>query len=170
MSNDTQSASGVVATLRVVDGKGVVRMEDTYDTDIQDLWTALTNPRRLSRWIADVEGDLRLGGVFRARFTSAWEGSGRVDVCEPPTRLVVTMTDEDGETVIEARLTTEADQTRLVIEDRGLPLGELAAHGAGWQAHVEDLATHLAGQPPADWKARWLELTPSYRERAENLE
>jgi len=170
MSNDTQSASGVVATLRVVDGKGVVRMEDTYDTDIQDLWTALTNPRRLSRWIADVEGDLRLGGVFRARFTSAWEGSGRVDVCEPPTRLVVTMTDEDGETVIEARLTTEADQTRLVIEDRGLPLGELAAHGAGWQAHVEDLATHLAGQPPADWKTRWLELTPSYRERAENLE
>ena len=170
MSNDTQSASGVVATLRVVDGKGVVRMEDTYDTDIEDLWTALTDPRRLSRWIADVEGDLRLGGVFRARFTSAWEGSGRVDVCEPPTRLVVTMTDEDGETVIEARLTTEADQTRLVIEDRGLPLGELAAHGAGWQAHVEDLATHLAGHAPADWKTRWLELTPSYRERVENLE
>ena len=72
------------------------------------------------------------------------------------------MTDEDGETVIEARLTAEADQTRLVIEERGLPLGELAAHGAGWQAHVEDLATHLAGQAPADWKTRWLELTPSY--------
>ncbi len=41
-----------------------------------------------------------------------------MDVCERPTRLVVTMTDEDGETVIEARLTAEADKTRLVIEDR----------------------------------------------------
>ena len=169
MSNNSRSRSGVVGTLRAIDGKGVVRMEDAFDTDIEDLWTALTDPRRLSRWIADVEGDLRLGGVFRVRFTSAWEGSGRVDVCERPTRLVVTMTDEDGETVIEARLTTEADQTRLVIEDRGLPLSELAAHGAGWQAHVEDLATHVAGQTPADWKIRWAELTPSYRERAENL-
>ena len=169
MSNSTRSGSGVVGTLRAVDGKGVVRMEAAYDTDIQDLWTALTDPQRLSRWIADVEGDLRLGGVFRARFTSDWEGSGRVDVCERPTRLVVTMTDERGETVMEARLTAEADQTRLVIEDRGLPLGELAAHGAGWQAHIEDLASHLAGQAPSDWKTRWLELTPSYRERAENL-
>lgn len=30
------------------------------------------------------EGDLRLGGEFRARFSaSGWEGTGRVDVCEP---------------------------------------------------------------------------------------
>ena len=92
-----------------------------------------------------------------------------MDVCERPTRLVVSMTGEDGESVIEARLTAAADRTHLVIEDRGLPLGELAAHGAGWQAHVEDLASHLAGQAPEDWKTRWLELTPSYRDQAENL-
>jgi uncharacterized protein YndB with AHSA1/START domain len=169
MNNSTRSGSSVVGTLRAVDGKGVVRMESIYDTDIEDLWTALTDPRRLSRWIADVEGDLQLGGVFHARFTSTWEGSGRVDVCERPTRLVVTMTDQHVETVIEARLIAEADRTRLVIEDRGLPLGELAAHGAGWQAHVEDLAAHVADQQPADWKTRWLELTPEYREQAENL-
>jgi uncharacterized protein YndB with AHSA1/START domain len=169
MSNGTRSGTGVVGTMRAVDGRGVVRMEDTYDTDIEDLWTALTDPQRLSRWIAEVEGDLRLGGVFRARFTSDWEGSGRVDVCERPTRLVVTMWDDEVETVIEARLTARAEKTRLVIEDRGLPLSELAANGAGWQAHMEDLATHLAGQGRADWKARWLELTPSYRERAINL-
>ena len=169
MSSSTRSGSGLVGTLRTVDGKGGVRMEDAYDTDIDDLWTALTDPQRLSRWIADVEGDLRLGGEFRARFTSAWEGSGRVDVCDRPTRLVVTMTGEDGETVIEARLNSEADQTRMVIEESGLPVGGLAAHGAGWQAHVEDLATHLAGQEAADWKTRWLELTPSYRERAGDI-
>ena len=156
--------------MRVVGGQGVVRMESLYDTDIEDLWTALTDPRRLSRWVADVEGDLRIGGVFRARFTSDWEGSGRVDVCERPTRLVVTMIGEDGETVIEARLTYEANQTRLVIEDRGIPLGELAAHGAGWQAHAEDLSAHLAGRESADWKTRWLELTPSYQVQAENLD
>ena len=37
-------------------------MQDRFDTGIDDLWAALTEPRRLARWIADVEGDLRLGG------------------------------------------------------------------------------------------------------------
>ena len=96
MSKDTPAKTRVVGTLRSVNGTGVVRMEDLYDTDIDDLWSALTDPLRLARWIADVEGDLRLGGEFRASFTSGWEGPGRVDVCEPPRRLLLTM--EPGRT------------------------------------------------------------------------
>jgi uncharacterized protein YndB with AHSA1/START domain len=148
-------------------GTGAVRMEDRYDTDIDDLWSALTDPQRLARWIGDFDGDLRLGGEFRARFTSSWEGPGRVDVCEAPHRLLVTM--EPGtadETVIEAQLAVDGAQTRLVIEERGLPVDALPAHGAGWQAHVEDLAAHLAGRERADWRTRWAELAPSYREQA----
>ena len=49
-------------------------MEGRYDTDIDDLWSALTDPQRLARWIAEVEGDLHLGGVFRATFTSFLAG------------------------------------------------------------------------------------------------
>jgi activator of Hsp90 ATPase-like protein len=79
------------------------------------------------------------------------------------------MTDEfpgqEDETVVEAELTADGDQTRLVVEERGLPLAELAAHGAGWQAHVEDLVAHVAGQDAADWRTRSAELSPSYRER-----
>jgi hypothetical protein len=48
-------------------------------------------------------------------------------------------------------------------------LDELAAHGAGWQAHVEDLAAHLAGRERADWRTQWSELTPHYREQAEDF-
>jgi uncharacterized protein YndB with AHSA1/START domain len=170
MSNDTQADKHVVGTLRSVDGTGVVRMEDRYDTGIDDLWSALTEPHRLARWIADVEGDLRVGGEFHANFTSGWEGSGRVDVCEPPQRLRVTMSPgQQDQTVIEAELVAEGDQTSLAVEERGLPLTELAAHGAGWQAHVEDLAAHLAGRERADWRTRWSELTPSYREQAEDI-
>ena len=74
----------------VADGKGVVSMEDRFDTDIDDLWSAMTDPGRLARWLGEVEGDLRLGGEFRARFfASGWEGTGRVEVCEPPRRLLV---------------------------------------------------------------------------------
>jgi uncharacterized protein YndB with AHSA1/START domain len=170
MSNDTRADKHVVGTLRSVDGTGVVRMEDRYDTGIDDLWSALTEPQRLARWIADVEGDLRVGGEFQANFTSGWEGSGRVDLCEPPRRLRVTMSPgQKDQTVIEAELVAEGDQTSLAVEERGLPLDELAAHGAGWQAHVEDLAAHLAGRERADWRTRWSELTPSYREQAEDF-
>lgn len=159
----------LLGSVREVDGKGVARMEDRFATDIDDLWSALTDPARLARWIGAVEGDLRLGGEFRARFTSSWEGRGRVDVCEPPRRLLVTMGDEEGETVVEAELTPDGEYTYLVVEERGLPLGAVAAYGAGWQAHIEDLAAHLAGRPAGDWRARWQQLSPAYREQAARL-
>ena len=39
----------VVGSLRAVDGKAVVRMEDAFTTDAEDLWSALTDPQRLAR-------------------------------------------------------------------------------------------------------------------------
>lgn len=165
-SDGTGIAGSPVGSVHAVGGKAVVRMEDRFDTSIEDLWSAITDPERLARWIARVEGDLKLGGEFYARFTSTWEGPGRVDICEPPRRLLVTMEPgQDEETVIEAILTPDGDHTRLVVEDRGLPVDVAPDHGAGWQAHIEDLAAYLAGEPPRDWKTRWLELTPAYREK-----
>jgi uncharacterized protein YndB with AHSA1/START domain len=170
MTSNARAGTRILGSLRSVDGKGIVRIEDRYDTDIDDLWSALTDPRRLARWIAEVEGDLRLDGEFRARFTSGWEGTGRVEACEPPRRLLVLTRDADepAEEVLEATLTSDGDQTILVIEARGLPIEYLAAHGAGWQVHVEDLAAHLAGRERCDIKARWDELISAYKELAPN--
>ena len=118
------TSTRIVGSLRRTgDGKGVVRMEDRYDTDIDDLWSALTDPSRLARWIADVDGDLRLGGRIQTRFTSSWEGPGRIDICDAPHHLAVTLSPgANDETVVDAVLVAEQDRTRLVIEERGLPL------------------------------------------------
>jgi uncharacterized protein YndB with AHSA1/START domain len=171
MTSNARASTRVLGSLRAADGKGIVRMEDRYDTDIADLWSALTDPSRLARWIAHVDGDLRLGGEFRARFTSGWEGTGRVEACEPPRRLMVLTreADEPSEEILEATLTADGDQTILVIEARGLPIEYLAAHGAGWQVHVEDLAAHLTGRARCDIKARWNELIPAYRNQAASV-
>jgi uncharacterized protein YndB with AHSA1/START domain len=170
MTGDTKASARIAGSLRSADGKGAVRMESRYDTGIDDLWSALTDPGRLRRWIAQVSGDLRPGGAFRASFTSGWDGPGRVEVCEPPRRLLLTMSPgQPDETVIEARLAPAGDQTSLVIEERGLPLDDLAGYGAGWQAHAEDLAAAIAGREPADWRRRWAELTPAYRGLAADL-
>jgi len=150
-------------TMRALDDqRGAVRVEDVYETTINDLWDACTTPDRLARWIAEVSGDLHVGGTIQASFTSTWTGPGRIEICERPHHLLLTMEPgTEDETQIEAWLTAEANKTRLVVEERGLPLDRLHFHGAGWQAHLEDLGRSLAGEP-STWKARWAELTPDY--------
>jgi uncharacterized protein YndB with AHSA1/START domain len=163
MTNQTSPTT----LMRAQDGAGVVTVEDVFATGRQDLWSALTEPHRLARWVARVDGDLRPGGSFHATFTSGWDGAGRVDVCEPPHRLVLAMAPDTAEaTVIEATLTAVGDRTRLVVEERGLPLSDLPFHGAGWQVHLADLGSHLAGRTAEDWEPRWRELLPAFRGRS----
>jgi len=161
----------ILGSLRSADGKGIVRIQDRFGTGIGDLWSALTEPGRLARWIGEVSGDLRLGGEFRFRFfASGSEGTGRVDACEPPRRLLLTMAlGQPEEDVVEVTLTADDDQTVLVWEERGMPVDLLAAYGAGVQIHVEDLAAYLAGRERVNAAARWDELHPAYQDLAANV-
>jgi len=178
MSSSESAGTSILGSLRSANGKGVVRIEDRYDTDIDDLWSALTDPGRLSGWYGQVEGDLRPGGELHLYLESdGWEGTGRVEACEPPRRLLVTTRESDEswrkgrgappfDESIEATLSGDGDQTILVIEVRGLPLDAIAAYGAGWQIHAENLAAYLAGRAPIDGEARWNELVAPYQDLA----
>jgi len=165
MTTNTPGNVRTLGTLRAADGTGVVRIEDRFDTDIDDLWSALTDPARLARWLGEVDGDLRQGCEFRARFfASGWEGTCRVELCEPPRRLLVSTESEGNDGAFDATLTPDGDHTILVIEDRGVPLDHIAAYGAGDQIHVEDLAAYLAGRERIDARTRWQELQPAYQQ------
>jgi uncharacterized protein YndB with AHSA1/START domain len=171
----------ILGSLRSADGADVVRIEDRFDTDIDDLWSALTDPGRLARWYGQVEGDLRPGGEFRLYLESeGWDGIGRVEACEPPRRLLVTTRETDEswrkgrgappfDEAIGATLTADGDQTILVIEVQGMPLDTIAFYGAGWQIHAEHLAAYLAGRERGDTEARWDELVPVYQDLAANV-
>ncbi len=171
MTTNMPGSVRTLGTLRAAAGEGVVRIEDRFETDVDDLWSALTDPGRLARWLGEVEGDLRQGGEFRAHFfASGWEGTGRVEVCEPPQRLVLlTKSADEPDGGFEVTLTADGDQTILVVEDRGVPLEQIAAYGAGDQIHLEDLASYLAGGQPCDARKRWQELQPAYQELAADL-
>jgi uncharacterized protein YndB with AHSA1/START domain len=165
MTGNAPAGNRILGTLRAVDGKGVVRMEDRFDTGIDDLWSAVTDPSRLARWYGEIEGDLRLGGEFRARIhASGWEGTGRIQICEPPRHLLIVIKEDhqEYEQVSEVTLTADGRQTILVLEESGMPVHLLAAYGAGIQIHVEDLAAHIAGRERCDASPRWDELQPLY--------
>jgi len=172
VTSNARPGTRIVGSLRAADGAGVVRVEERYATDIDDLWSALTDPDRLARWYGQVDGELGLGGEFRMYVdASGWEGTGRVEACEPPRRLMVTTKElsESFRKTVEATLTSEDDHTVLVIEVRGMPLDKIAFFGAGWQIHTEDLAAYLAGGERGDTEARWDELVPPYQDLASGI-
>ena len=181
MTSNVPGGGRILGSLRSADGVGVVRIEDRYDTDIADLWSAITDPDRLARWHGQVEGELRPGGAFRVYLAADdIESTGRVEVCEPPRRLLVTSRETDEsyrkgqgvppfDAAIEVTLTADGDQTILVLEIRGIPLDKIAFYGAGNQIHAENLAAYLAGRERGDTEARWNDLVPAYQKLAANI-
>ena len=51
-----------------------------YDTDVADLWDALTNPERIPRWFLPITGDLKPGG----RYQLGGHAGGTITKCDPP--------------------------------------------------------------------------------------
>ena len=172
MTSKGCTSDRLLGTLRSVDGEGIVRMENRFDTDIDELWSAVTDPDRLARWYGEVDCELSKEGEFRVHIALAGERTGRVEACEPPRRLLLTMRDPDPQpgqpeqTLLEAQLIPEGTGTRLVWEERGMPVILLAAYGAGIQIHVEHLADYISGRELCNVEARWHELFPAYQELA----
>lgn len=172
MTNDAHAGNRILGSLGSPEGKGVVRIQDRLNSAVDDVWSALTDPSRLARWYGDVAGDLRVGGEYHARvFASGWEGTGRVEACEPSRRLLLLSKEQDDPWggVTEVTLAAEGDQTILIWEERGMPREYVAGYGAGIQVHVEDLAAYLAGRERCDANARMGELFPAYEELAANV-
>ena len=123
-----------------------------YDTDIDDLWDALTNAERIPRWFLPISGELRLGGRYQFRGNAG----GEITRCEPPRLLSVTW--EYGAEVSWLNVTLAADGpgTRLELEhiahvpdDRWDQFGP-GAVGVGWDLGLMGLAKHLASGAAVD--------------------
>lgn len=120
-----------------------------YETDIDDLWDALTNPERLPRWFLPVSGDLEVGG----RYQLEGNAGGEITACEPPRHLAITWEWAENVSWVEVTLTAESDdRTLLRLEhlahvpedddfwDRYGP----GAVGVGWDQALFGLEQHFA--------------------------
>lgn len=145
-----------------------VRFERRYAAGPAEVWSALTEPERMARWLAEGELDLRVGGAYTLRFSDA-EGQsaqGKVLAVEPERLLEITW-EYPGEpnTVLRLELTPDGDGTLLVLDHSGLPAEAAPGYGGGWHAHLDALDAHLGQEGTPDWWGRYRELAPLYEQQ-----
>jgi uncharacterized protein YndB with AHSA1/START domain len=101
-----------------------VSLRRSYNSPIDDVWDAVTNPERMQRWFLPISGDLRVGGTFQL------EGNAGGDIlkCEPPRFLQLTF--GGPVSLVELRLTPVGDSETILELEHTVPL-EMAGSGAG---------------------------------------
>lgn len=147
----------------------LLEFDELYDTDVDDLWSAITTPERLSRWMAPYRGEFRLGGRWEAIGSDGGVYCvGEVTSCEAPNGFTTTWQVADAPpTELTVRLEPDGRRTRLHLRHEGVTD---VAYGPGWHAYLEVLARHLL-EPALDlakgdaWQRRLAELAPAYEAR-----
>jgi uncharacterized protein YndB with AHSA1/START domain len=152
--------------LRIDGERRGIRFERRYDASPAEVWSALTEPERLGRWLADAELDLRVGGDYVLRFSDEDESQvtrGQVLALEPERLLELSWRyPGENDTVVRFELEPDGDGTILVLDHRGLPTEAAPGYGGGWHAHLDALEAHLGAGGEPDWWGRYMELAPLY--------
>lgn len=147
---------------RIIDAKDahVVTISQSYDTDRDDLWDAVTNIERIPRWLMPISGDLTVGGSYQLE----GQAGGTVLTCDPPKNFTATWEFGGGISWIDVSVSADGpDRARLVIEhiahvdDHWDQFGP-GAVGMGWDSMVLGLAIHLATGEAIDpsFGAQWI--------------
>jgi uncharacterized protein YndB with AHSA1/START domain len=140
----------------------------TYETTIEDLWDACTDPERLRRWYTPITGDLRVGGTF----AQVNMGSGTIVACDAPHLLKLSL--GGGADEIELRLSPGAEDGTTTLELQhattidshdigGQMYDAIFCMGGGYYPRLLALDLHLRGTLPDDYDSTAFHLNPEMR-------
>ncbi|WP_203819264.1 SRPBCC family protein [Paractinoplanes ferrugineus] len=123
----------------------VSTISQVYDTDLDDLWTVVTDAERIGRWFLPISGELKEGGHYQ------FEGNagGTITACDKPNGYDATWEMGDQVSWITVRLTPVDGGTRFELEHVAHVKDEWwerfgpGATGIGWDSGLLGLASHL---------------------------
>ena len=126
----------------------IVVASRSYDSGVEDVWDALTNPERIPRWFLPISGELRVGG----RYQLQGNAGGEIQRCAPPRELRISWEFAGDVSHVEVELQALGpEQTRLELRHRisAAPSEHWdkfgpGATGAGWDLTLFGLGLHLA--------------------------
>ncbi|MER7013612.1 SRPBCC domain-containing protein [Saccharopolyspora sp. NPDC000359] len=137
----------------------VAVLSQEHPVGVDDLWDACTRAERLSRWLPQVTGELRVGG----RFHVEGNASGTIETCDAPRGFASTWEFNGRNSHIAVRLAGLGDRrsrltlvhTADVAAYRWAQFGP-GATGVGWDCMFLGLALHThAGSMPAEEGKAW---------------
>jgi uncharacterized protein YndB with AHSA1/START domain len=150
------------------DGRLRLEFRRSWPDPIEEVWSALTEPERLARWIGRYDGERAVGGS--GTFTMTHEEGGQpgepatIVECVPPRRLVVDTTGPGETWRLVLDLTREADRTVLVFRQWFAAGTDVSDVAGGWHWYLDKLDSEVSGRPaPGDWESFWAEVGPAYR-------
>ena len=120
-------------------------MESVYDTDVADVWGALTNKRRLPKWFAPVDGDFKLGGRFQIKGNAG----GEISKCENEKGFDLTWEFGGNISWVKVGIKSENDKTHLYVEHLAHTEGKHfetygpGATGVGWDLSLVGLGYYV---------------------------
>jgi uncharacterized protein YndB with AHSA1/START domain len=139
------------------DSGDAIRLERTFEADINRIFRAFTDPADVVRWWGPMnvrtsvaEIDLRVGG--ECRWVMHPEGDvavlyGRIVALDPPRLLVMTnrWDGQDQESLVTLRLTSISAGTHLELIHQRLPAGaDPHQYEQGWDAALASLTRYLS--------------------------
>lgn len=133
----------------------VQSLTQTYRSPLEDVWDATTDPARIARWFAPVEGDLRLGG----RYQVIGNAGGTVESCTPPhagaAGYRVTWEFAGGRSWVQLDLRADGDERTELTLTHIAPVDAVppgfweqfgpGATGVGWDLGLLGLSLYLSG-------------------------
>ena len=171
--NQVNATHREIGSLAVATGAGrSLLLRRAYDAPIEDVWSACTDPDRISRWLAPIEGDMRPGGAYQLKDNAG----GEILRCEEPHLIKVTWALGEGmATEVEVRLAAGEDSGTVLELEHASPAeivdelvrtygpGGTIGIGGGWDLTLLGLDLFLNGAEldPATW-----EDTPEAKEFA----
>ncbi len=149
---DAMARRGVVTT--EADGRQRLEFHRSWPDPVEDVWSALTEPDRMARWIGTYDGERAPGGTGTFTMTHEQEPVGEavtVVECDPPRRLVVSWVGQDDWTV-ELDLWSEDGRTVLRFRQVFAADADVADFAAGWHWYLDRFDAEVGGRPgPREW-------------------
>jgi uncharacterized protein YndB with AHSA1/START domain len=143
-----------------------VRFERVYDYRPDELWAAITEPEQIRGWLGEAQLELEEGGGGTVAFSEDEIATLRVRQLEPGRFVEYDWSfPNEPDSVLRLELEPRGEGTLLTLDHRRLAVDDVVAYSAGWHSHLDALERVLGGGEH-DWKARYQELLPAYREQA----